>query len=109
MDDALLIEGMEGPSAYRTFFAGRAEEVRLQRGSARRVGPRRHRYHPRDLDLTSALRELSGHERIVISALDYGHSAKISELYLHITGPRAAESVARLQVEHLEAPRGGVP
>ncbi|MDD9937511.1 MAG: ankyrin repeat domain-containing protein [Myxococcales bacterium] len=109
VDDALLIEGMEGPSAYRTFFAGRAEEVRLQRGSARRVGPRRHRYHPRDLDLTSALRELSGHERIVISALDYGHSAKISELYLHITGPRAAESVARLQVEHLEAPRGGVP
>lgn len=105
VDDAILIERMQGFTRAASAFAGRADAMWIAQQPVSRLGPQSYRYTRGAIDFTQWLATGGGADRVLVSVLDYGGSAMLTDVWLHVNGPRAANTIADVTIEALQPPK----
>jgi ankyrin repeat protein len=105
VDDAILIERMQGFTRGDSAFAGRADAMWIAQQPVRRLGPQSFRYSRGAIDFTPWLSTGGGADRVLVSVLDYGGSAMLSDIWLHVNGPHAASTLKDVTIEALQPPK----
>lgn len=105
VDDAILIERMQGLTRQASVFAGRADAMWIAQQPVSRLGPQSYRYSRGAIDFTQWLATGGGADRVLVSVLDYGGSAMLTDIWLHVNGPHAANTIADVTIEALQPPK----
>jgi ankyrin repeat protein len=105
VDDAILIERMQGFTRADSAFAGRADAMWIAQQPVRRLGPQSFRYSRAAIDFTPWLSTGGGADRVLVSVLDYGGSAMLTDIWLHVNGPHAASTLKGVTIEALQPPK----
>lgn len=105
VDDAMLLERMLGFTRVDSAFAGQADGVFIAQQPVQRIGQQAQRYSRGAIDFTQWLSNGSGVDRVLVSVVDWGGSAGLSEIWLHVYGPHAASTIKNVKVETVQAPK----
>jgi ankyrin repeat protein len=105
VDDAILIERFQGSVRADSAFVGRADAVWIEQQPVRRLGMQAYRYSRGAIDFSPWLSTGSGADRLLVSVLDYGGSAALTDVYLHVIGPHAASTLRDVKIETFQPPR----
>lgn len=74
----------------------------LAQQPVQRLGPQALSYMRGAVDVTPWFAEGSGADRVLVSIVDYGGSASVSDVYLHVMGPHASAAVKGVEIEAMQ-------
>lgn len=98
VDDTLLFEAGDGRRAKVATHVGVLHELKIMGRKVPRRGTRRFEFGADAIDLTDVF---AAGDIVDIHVLDWGGVASVSEVYLRVVGPRAADTLGRAELEVL--------
>jgi ankyrin repeat protein len=99
VDDALLIERLNGSQRVASTFVGRPASITLAGQALDRLGPQAFTYTRGAVDFSGWFGSGSGADRLLVSVVDYGGGASVSDVFLHVAGPHAAGVLKAVAIE----------